>query len=204
MHSENESHARPRTVSCMQLFWVFFRIGLMTFGGGFAMAVVVRHELVLKRKWLTKREFVDSLSTAAAVPGAVAVNVAFMEGRKLRGTPGAIAAAAGTMCPSIIIILLIARFAAPYFDHPQVAPFLKGAAIAVTGQIAYAAYTFANQLRRRWQNVAVCAVGLGLVLAGLHPVWAVVVAGGLGYAVMGSRMMRRPEEDETEEDIEAS
>ncbi len=175
-------------MSCIGLFCTFFRIGLMAFGGGFAMATVLRHELVLKRGWLTDKEFVNTLSVATAVPGAVAVNLAFLEGRRLRGLPGAITAAVGTMCPSVLVILLIVRFAAPHFDHPTVAAFLKGCAVAVAGQIAFAAFAFARRLRRHWQNAAVCGLGLFIVGMGVHPVWAVAAAAVLGYVMMRERM----------------
>jgi len=160
----------------------------MTFGGGFAMSTVLRHELVLKRRWLSDKEFVNTFSTATAVPGAIGVNLAFIEGRRLHGMAGAIAAAVGIVCPSVLVILLIARFGAPYFDHPTVAAFLKGSAIAVAGQIAFAAFTFARRLRRHWQNAVVCGLGLFVLGIGLHPIWAVAAAGALGYLMMRERM----------------
>ena len=130
-------------ISCAHLFLIFFRMGLTTFGGGFSMATVLRHEMVLKRQWLSERDFLDTLAVASSVPGAVAVNLAFLEGSRLRGLPGGMAAAAGQICPSILVILVIAKFAASYFEEPRVAAFLKGAAIAVAGQIAFAALSFA-------------------------------------------------------------
>jgi len=177
-------------VSCVQLFLIFNQIGLTTFGGGFSMATVLRHELVLKRGWITEREFLDTLSAATAVPGAVAVNLAFMQGWKARGYRGAIAAATGTMVPSIVILLFIARFAAPYFDHPLVASFLKGASIAVASQIAYASYTFARNLRVHWHNILACGLGLLLLIIGLHPVYAVLAGASVGYLLMHERMTR--------------
>jgi len=92
------------------------------------------------------------------------------------------------MCPSVLVILLIARFGAPYFGHRTVAAFLKGCAIAVTGQIAFAAFTFARRLRRHWQNALVSGLGLFVVGIGLHPIWAVTAAGALGYLLMRERM----------------
>ncbi|NLW51628.1 MAG: PTS transporter subunit EIIA [Candidatus Brocadiaceae bacterium] len=196
MSAVNQDLANAPSVSCLRLFWTYFRIGLMTFGGGFAMAAVMRHELVLRRRWLTDREFVDVLSRATAVPGAIAVNLAFVEGRRLAGMRGAATAAAGTVCPSVLVMLLIVRFGAPYFDHPAVAAFLKGCAIAVAGQIAFSALTFARRLRRTWQNAFVGAAGLAVAVFGPHPIWAVLVAAGLGYLLMRERMAVREETEE--------
>jgi chromate transport protein ChrA/mannitol/fructose-specific phosphotransferase system IIA component (Ntr-type) len=182
----------------LRLFLTFFRIGLTTFGGGFSMATVLRHEIVLKRRWISEREFLNTLSTATSVPGAVAVNLAFLEGSRLRGLRGGIVAAAGQICPSILVILLIAQFAVPYFDHPMVSAFLKGAAIAVTGQIAFAAVTFARRLRPHWQNALACGLGLAVVGLGFHPVWAIIIAACAGYLMMRERMARREWTDEDE------
>ncbi len=201
MNGPSHDSPEPRRVSGFSLFWTFLRIGFTTFGGGFAMAAVLRHELVLKRRWLTEREFFDTLCTATAIPGAVAVNLAFLEGRRLRGLSGGLTAAVGTVCPSVLMILLIARVAAPYFDQPTVAAFLKGCAIAVAGQIAFAAFAFVRGLRPHWQNAAVCGLGLSVLALGAHPVWAVAATAVLGYLIMHKRMARRTDEAEAELDL---
>ncbi len=177
--------AGQERASCLHLFGTFFRIGLLTFGGGFAMASVMRHELVLKRRWLSEDDFISVLSTATVVPGAIAVNLAFLQGRRFRGLPGAAAAVLGTACPSFVVILLIVWFAMPHFDHPAVGAFLKGCAVAVAGQIAFAAYTFARRLRGNWRTVSACVLGLVVLFLGLHPLWAVVAAAGSGYFLQG-------------------
>lgn len=176
---------------CSALFYTFFRIGLLTFGGGFAMAAVLRHEIVLKRHWMSEKEFIDILSVASAVPGSIAVNLAFLEGRRLGGVRGALVSTVGTMLPSVLVILLITRFLAPYFEHPILGAFLQGCAVAVTAQIAFAAYTFARHLRRHWQNVVVCGIGLLVVGLGWHPVLAILLAALVGYMIMKERMSVR-------------
>ncbi|MFP4417576.1 MAG: chromate transporter [Chitinispirillaceae bacterium] len=178
-------------LSYFSLYLTFFRIGLTTFGGGFAMSAVLRHEIVLKRGWIGEREFLNSLSTASAVPGAVSVNLAFLIGHRFRGLRGGIAAAVGQFSPSVLCILLVVRFALPYFESPSVQAFLKGAAIAVAGQIAFAAFIFARRLRPHWHNALVCVIGLAVVAAGLHPVWAVFTTAVLGSILMRERMIRR-------------
>jgi chromate transporter len=169
-------------VSFLGIFWTFFRVGILTLGGGLAMATVLRHELVLKRGWIEDDDFMAELSTATIVPGAVAVNMAYLQGRRLRGKPGATVAIFGTILPSFCIILLVAWVALPYFSHPRVAAFLRGCAIAVGGLLAFAGFTFGKRLLRSWRRALVCAVGLAVVLVlKVHPVWAVVAAGGAGY-----------------------
>jgi chromate transporter len=180
-------------ISYLRIFWTFFRIGLLTFGGGFAMGTVMRYELVLKRRWLSEREFVVEMSTATVVPGAIAVNLAFLQGRRLRGLPGSAAAVLGTVLPSVLVILFIAAFAMRYLEHPRVAAFLNGCAIAVCAQIAYAAWAFGRGLRRNWGRVIACVAGLLMLFLGLHPIWAIVTAAVLGYLVQ-PRELARPDE----------
>jgi chromate transporter len=166
----------------LEIFWTFFRIGLFTLGGGLAMAAVMRHELVLRRRWVKDDEFLGEMSVATAIPGIIAVNMAYLQGRRLCGRTGAAMAILGTILPSFFIILLIAWLGLPYFSHPWVAAFFKGAALAVVGQLAFVSFTFGRKLLTRWRNVIVCLVGLTLVaVVGTHPIWAILVAGGLGY-----------------------
>ncbi|MBW4655074.1 MAG: chromate transporter [Kaiparowitsia implicata GSE-PSE-MK54-09C] len=179
-HNNREQKGRP--VTDLILFWTFFRIGSLTLGGGLAMATVMRHELVLKRQWLTDEDFMAEMSLATLVPGAIAVNVAYLQGRRLRGKAGAATAVFATVLPAFGLILLIANVALLYFNHLWVAAFLRGCAIAVGGQLAFAGFIFGRRYLRNWQNAVVCAVGLAIV-AGLqwHPVAAVLATGGLGY-----------------------
>lgn len=178
----NNREQKGRSVTYLTLFWTFFRIGLLTLGGGLAMATVMRHELVLNRQWLNDDDFMAEMSLATLVPGAIAVNVAYLQGRRLRGKAGAATAVVGTVLPAFGLILLVAWVALPYFSHPQVAAFLRGCAIAVGGQLAFAGFIFGRRHLRNWQNAVVCAVGL-VIVAGLqwHPVAAVLATGGLGY-----------------------
>lgn len=146
------------------------------------MATVLRHELVLKRRWVQDDNFMAELSTATLVPGAIAVNMAYLQGRRLRGKTGATVAILGTILPSFCIIFLIAWVALPYFTHPKVAAFLRGCAIGVVGQLAFAGLIFGRKHLRSWRNAIVCAVGLIVVsVFKMHPVWAVITAGGIGY-----------------------
>ncbi len=146
------------------------------------MATVVRHELVLNKQWIKDEDFLSEMSTATLVPGAIAVNIAYLQGRRLHGSLGAFMAVSGTVLPSFIIILMIALFAMPYFSNPKVENFLRGCAIAVAGQIAFAAYIFGRKRLKNIKGTIVCALGIFLVIyLNFHPVWAVLCAGFAGY-----------------------
>ncbi len=186
--SRDTTGTAPGRVSYGSIFWTFFRIGLFTLGGGLVMLTVMRHELVLRRRWVDEDDFLGETSVATLVPGVIAVNMAFLQGRRLRGAAGSAAAILGTVLPSFCIILLVAWVASPFFSNPRVAAFLRGCAIAVAGQLTFTSYIFARKYLRRWRNVIVCAVGLIMTaVLGLHPVWAVLTAGALGYCITDNR-----------------
>lgn len=96
-----------------QLFGSFFKIGAFTFGGGWAMIAIIEREIVTRRKWMERTDFLDLLAIAQSLPGILAVNIAVALGDKLRGRRGSLAAAAGTILPSFMIILAIAIFLTP-------------------------------------------------------------------------------------------
>lgn len=184
------SEAEER-ITFLQIFRIYFKIGLFTLGGGFAMAAILRHELVLKRGWISDYEFMSEMSTATLIPGAVAVNMAYLQGRRLRGKRGAFTASLGVILPSFLIILLIALFALPYFQNPHVKAFLKGCSLAIAGQIAYAAFVFGRKYLNTLHNIIICVLGLVLLLVfKAHPVFAVVSAGVLGYFLCRHREKR--------------
>ena len=93
---------------CVQLFFIFCKIGLFTLGGGYAMLPLMEEELTVRRTWLTKQDFLDLTALAQSAPGILAVNMAIFTGYKLAGIWGALWAACGAVLPSFIIILAIA------------------------------------------------------------------------------------------------
>lgn len=112
----------------LKLFSSFFKIGAFTFGGGWAMISLIEREIVTKRQWIERTEFLDLLAVAQSLPGILAVNVAVVVGDKLRGMRGSIAAAAGTILPSFLIILAIAIFLTPetITSSPTLSAIFKG------------------------------------------------------------------------------
>lgn len=97
----------------IQLFLSFFKVGLFTFGGGWAMISIIEKEIVDHKKWIERDEFLDLLAVAQSLPGVFAVNLSVAVGDKLRGMRGAVVAALGTILPSFLIILGIAIFLTP-------------------------------------------------------------------------------------------
>lgn len=93
---------------CLKLFLVFAKIGVMTFGGGYAMLPILQREIVEKRKWATDEELMDYFAIGQCTPGIIAVNTATFIGQKLKGVFGGIFATLGVIFPSLAIISLLA------------------------------------------------------------------------------------------------
>jgi len=181
----NNTHQQDcpsKEISYAKIFWTFFRVGLFTLGGGLAMGTVIRYELLLKNKWINDNDFMSEFSTATIIPGSIAVNIAYLQGNRLRGRMGAATAVIGTILPSFFIILAIVYFGLPYFDHPKVVAFFRGSALAVAGQLAFTGFIFSKRLLVKWRNLIICLISLFTVaIIGLHPIWSLITAAVLGY-----------------------
>lgn len=125
----------------LALFTTFFKIGLFTFGGGYAMLPMLEREVIANRKWATYDELMDFYAVSQCTPGVIAVNVATLIGYEQKKIPGAITATAGVITPSIIIIVLIAALLTNFADLPLVQHALAGIRIAVCVLILQAVIT---------------------------------------------------------------
>lgn len=94
----------------LSLFWAFFKIGLFTFGGGYAMIAVIQRELVEKKKWIEQEEFLDVIAIAESTPGPLAINSATYIGYKIGKVLGSAFSTLGVVLPSFIIIFIISLF----------------------------------------------------------------------------------------------
>ncbi len=133
-----------------KLFYTMFLIGIMTFGGGYAMIAVIQRELGEKRKWVGNDELLDYIAISQVTPGVIAVNIATFVGRKRKGIPGAIVATLGVVAPSIIIILVIAAVLDRFYDNEFVKHAFAGIRVCVCALIVNAAIKFIKQTIIDW------------------------------------------------------
>lgn len=115
----------------VELLFVFMKIGLFTFGGGYAMISIIEEECVEKKKWISSEELMRMTVIAEATPGPVAINCATFVGYQYDGIIGAIAATIGVVIPSFFIIYIIAMFLDHFLEIKIVAKAFKGIKIAV-------------------------------------------------------------------------
>ncbi len=168
--------------SLLKLFVTFFRIGLFTFGGGYAMIPLIENDVVERNGWLKKDEFLDLLAVAQSAPGVFAVNMAVFVGYKLRGKRGALAASFGCVLPSVVIILLIALFFRRFRHIEVVNNIFLGIRPVVVALIAVPVFNVAKSARLGWSTVWIPVVAAFLIVAlGVSPIYVIIVAGVAGY-----------------------
>ncbi|MBM7582863.1 chromate transporter [Caldicoprobacter guelmensis] len=118
-----------------KLFFVFFRIGAFTFGGGLAMIPFIKREIVDSNHWIEEEEIVDIFAMVQSVPGVIAVNSAIFVGYRIAGIWGALASAIGVVLPSFIVISVIALFFSSFKSIPVVANAFEGVSAGVVALI---------------------------------------------------------------------
>ena len=163
------------------LFLSFAKVGAFTFGGGIAMLPVIQREIVENRQWLNHEEFVDVLAVAQSGPGAIAINTAILTGYKLVGASGVLAATAGVVTPSFLIILLIAALLPEYGQSPILSSFFMGVRPAVVALILAAALSVGKKVLLDRASLALAGLALIVSLA-LNPHPAVLI---LSAALVG-------------------
>lgn len=170
------------STSLIQLFVTFFKIGAFTFGGGWAMISIIEKEVVDKRKWLHREEFIDLLAVAQSLPGILAVNIAVAVGDKIRGFGGSVASALGAILPSFLMILAIAIFLTPDLikNNATVSSIFQGIRPAVVALIVAPVLSSAKTARINWKNVII-PVGVALLIWSKLP----YVSNPIVYIVLG-------------------
>ncbi|MBO4897779.1 MAG: chromate transporter [Clostridia bacterium] len=168
----------------LDLYLAFFKIGITTFGGGYAMLPVIQREIVEKRGYVTDEEVMDYYAVGQCTPGVIAVNTATFVGHKVGKTPGAIAATLGVISPPLIIITVIAAFIKNYAELPAVRHAFAGIKTAVCALIFCAVIKLFKSGVKDLPGVliflAVLAVGL---FTNLSPVWFVLAAAIAGICI---------------------
>lgn len=170
------------------LFFTFFKIGLFTFGGGYAMIALLEEEFIQRRKWLDKDEFLDMAAIAESTPGPVAINSATYLGYKLAKVPGAATATVAVCLPSFLIIYAISLFFEQFTQLTIIANAFKGIQVCVIYLIFSAGVRMLKALDKSpfatGVLAAVMLVMVGLSLAGVSvsSILLILLSGAAGVA----------------------
>lgn len=187
-HPDTAALAVPR--SRADLFWSFTWLALQGFGGVLA---VVQRELVEKKRWLTREQFVEDWAVAQIMPGPNVVNLSMMIGDRHFGPSGALAALAGMLAlPSLVVLALAVLFSA-VIDHPMAQGALRGMGAVAAGLIVATGLKLLGALRSNVIGPAACAVLVpiafaAIALARLPLAWVLLVVGGAGCALAWHRL----------------
>lgn len=166
------------------LFFAFFRIGAVTFGGGLAMLPILERDLIKKRKWMTGDELVDYFAIGQVTPGIVAVNVATFVGYNRKGIRGAIVATLGIVAPSIIVITLLAMFLENFADILWVQRALRGINVVVAVLLFSALASMGKRTIVDWVTALIALATLvAITVFNVSAVFVVVISAALGVAV---------------------
>ena len=166
----------------LKLFTTFFKIGLFTFGGGYAMIPLIEREVIEKKRWVEKKDFLDMLVLAQSTPGPIAVNTSVFVGYKTAGTKGAIAATLGTILPSFIVILLLALFFVEVRDNIYVDAAFRAMRPAVVALIVAPLLGLVKGMK--WYLMAVAAaVAVSVWYFGVSPIYFIAAGVFVGVAI---------------------
>ena len=173
----------------LSLFLTMLKIGLFTFGGGYAMIALLENEFVEKKKWLEKDEFLNVAAIAESTPGPIAINAATYIGYKNSGVIGSMIATLGICIPSFVIIYAISLFLDAFLSLTLVAYAFKGIQICVVYLILTAGLKMLKQMKKTVFNTVIISVTLismivfSLFAVKLSTIFYILISGACGVVV---------------------
>ena len=171
------------------LFFAFFKIGLFTFGGGYAMIAVIERELIERKNWIKHEEFMDVIAIAESTPGPLAINSATFIGYKMGGVLGAIFATLGVVLPSFIIIFIISLFFDAFLKFEYVQYAFRGIQAGVAFLILNAGIKMFKSLKKNVLSVTLfvlttgCLVAFSLFSVSFSSIFYILIGGTLGIII---------------------
>ncbi|CDF57306.1 chromate transporter [Thermobrachium celere] len=170
-----------------ELFMSFAKIGAFTLGGGYAMVPLIQEEVVEKKKWIDREEFLDILAVSQSTPGALAINMSVYIGYRLRGVLGSIFAALGCVLPSFLSIIFIAAFLTNFLDYKYVKKFFQGAGPAVAALILYSAAKIGKTKKFKWYYYIITILTVILMFFKVDPIIIILSSAVLGIFIRGEK-----------------
>ncbi|GKU76106.1 chromate transporter [Paenibacillus sp. L3-i20] len=179
----------------IDLFLTFLMVGLVSFGGGYAMIPVIQEEALHRHHWMNAEQLSDIVAVAGMSPGPIATNIAVAIGFQTAGPLGAITASFAMILPSLAIIVLVGKFFSRFRENELVKSSFLGLRPTIAGMIAYAAIVFAQNSGLNttitfswftWSQIVIFAGSLvALVFLRKHPFSVIVISGLVGIALYG-------------------
>jgi len=188
----------------IELFWVFFKLGAFTVGGGIAMLPILQNSLIYEKKWFTEEEFVDAVAVCQGLPGVIAVNMATYVGYKKKGLAGSVVSTFAVVTPSFLMILIIARFLTAISDNPYVQGAMAGFRVAALGLVVVAVIQLAPKvIKDKWTAAAAVLAFALIAVFDINTAYVIllfIVIGIIATFTGGSKAIAAAEAEEKDKD----
>ena len=169
-----------------ELFCSFFKIGIFTFGGGYAMIPIIQAEVITRKGWIKEQEFLDLLTLAQSAPGPISLNTAVFVGYKMYGYCGALSSLAGVVLPSFTILLLVAMFFSQIRSNPIVDAAFRGMQPIVVAIMLAPILGFTKGMH--WTLIALAAaITMVIWYFGVSPIYLLIAGAVAGLAWAATR-----------------
>lgn len=184
-----------------KLFLTMLKIGLFTFGGGYAMIALLEDEFISKKKWIERDEFLDMAAIAESTPGPIAINAATYIGYKMAGIAGAVVSTVAICIPSFVIIFTISLFFDAFLEYKLIANAFKGIQVCVLYLILSAGFKMFRKMKKGVFNLTVffCVIIAMLILSFIavefSTVYYILISGFAGVVVYYINELRSKEKE---------
>ena len=168
----------------IELYLVFLKLGLFSFGGGYVMIPLIRSEVLESREWITTAEFLDIIAIAEMSPGPISINAATFVGYNLGGIPGSIAATLGVLTPALVLVIMVTRYFLKYQHTACVQCFCSGIRPVIIGMVLAAGIMIGLSAIENYTGLAIAGLIFGLsIYKNFHPILLIGLAGLIGVLV---------------------
>ena len=184
----------------LNLFWIFFKLGLLTFGGGYAMIPQIKEIVVEKKKWLNEDEMLELIAIAESTPGPIAINVATYIGYKRKGILGSVLATVGVVLPSLIIIYLIFLILEQYMQNRYVQFAFTGIKVGVAFLILKAGINLIKKMPKKCFQITILSVVFTIMIVfellaiSFSSIFLILIGGSLSVIIFAITNRKRVEE----------
>ena len=184
----------------IDIFILFFKIGAFTIGGGYAMLSLIEDEIVNKKNWLEKEEFVDGMAIAQSIPGVLAVNISLITGYKIAGFSGMFAGMLGAVLPSFFIVLFLSQILLAIGNHPIVVAIFNGIKPAIAALILISVYRIAKSANiNRYTFIFPIIIAILIRYFGVSPIIIILATMILGNIFF---LLKEKSKKEKEDDVQ--
>lgn len=173
----------------LELFWIFFKLGLFTFGGGYAMIPQIKEIIVDKKGWITNDEMLEIIAIAESTPGPIAINMATYIGYNQKKILGSISATLGVILPSVIIIFIISLFLKSFMQNIYVKYAFMGIKCCVAFLIIKAGISMIKKEKKSFFNIIIFSIVFILMLLfdlfsiNFSSIYLIIIGGLLGIII---------------------